>query len=179
MKIDELKLKLKNVVIKLKSDKKAVLLVLFGAIIMLAVVLVDFSPDKNDKPICSTDSDYENELEEKLCSLVSNINGAGRVKVMLTFESTGESVFACDSEENVENKGKESGNRKIKNEYIILKNNGDETGLQIKDVYPKVRGAAIVCDGAADPIIKGQIISVVSALFDINSTDISVAEMAD
>lgn len=164
---------------RIKSDRKALIIILLGAVIMLSVLMIDFPDKSKNKTEASLAQSYEQELEDKLCRLISNIDKAGDVKVMITFESSKESVYAFDSDESVESKGGESSGKKVKNEYIIVKKDGDEGGLQIKDVYPKVKGAAIVCEGADDPIIKGQIISVVSALFDINSTNISVAKMAD
>ena len=179
MKKDKMFAGLKNLFEKIKSDKKAIVIIAIGALVMFSVLIIDFPDKSNEKIETAYTEDYEHELEDKLCKLISNIDKAGKVKVMLTFESTKESVYAYDRDESIENKSGENSGKKIKNEYIIVKRDGDEGGLQIKDVYPKVKGAAIVCEGADDPIIKGQIISVVSALFDIKSTNISVAKMAD
>ena len=59
-----------------------------------------------------------------------------------------------------------------------IENDEDENGLLTKSVYPHVCGVAIVCDGAGDSVIKQRIIETVCALFDINSTNISVVRKA-
>ena len=107
--------------------------------------------------------------EKKLESLISKIEGVGKVSVMITFETGEESVKASDREESFRN-----GEQKIKNDYIIVDGESGETGMKIKSVYPKVKGVAVVCTGGSDYITKERIISVVSALFDISTTNISV-----
>ena len=97
---------------------------------------------------------------------------------MITYDTSDENVYAKDMDEEFENKENAPVEQRIKSEYIIINGSDGEAGLKIKNVYPTVRGVAVVCDGANDPNVKGQIVSVVSALFDINSTRISVAEMA-
>ena len=97
---------------------------------------------------------------------------------MITFDASDENVYAKDTDEEFENNESSPIEQRMKSEYIIIKGSDGEEGLKIKNVYPTVRGVAVVCDGANDPNVKGQIVSVVSALFDINSTRISVAEMA-
>ena len=163
---------------KLKSDKKALFIIAVGLLVMVLVLTVDFRPNEKGE-VSSGTADFEKELEEELCGILSQIKNAGRVRVMITFESSKEKVFAFDTDENVESRESLSNTRKTKNQYIIVDNGDSETGLELKDIYPRVRGVAVVCDGAENPVIKEQIVSVVSALFDIKSTNISVAEMAD
>ena len=88
---------------------------------------------------------------------------------MITYESGEESVFASDKEESFRN-----GEQKIKNDYIIVDGEKGETGLKIKSIYPEIKGVAVVCSGASDPVIKERIVSVVSALFDISTKNISI-----
>ena len=107
--------------------------------------------------------------EEKLQKLISEIEGAGRVKVMITLEASDENVFAYNRDESYR-----ENEQKFSSDYILIKNDGEETGLKLKTVYPKVKGVAVVCDGAHNPITKEHIISVISALFDISTKNISV-----
>lgn len=179
MNSEKLKGNAKRILEKLKSDKKALFIIGLGLLVMVLVLTVDLKPFAKSSPTSKDTPDFEQELEEKLCSLLMQIKNAGRVKVMITYESSKEKVFAFDTDENVESGESLSSTRKTKNQYIIVENGNNETGLELKDIYPKVRGVAVVCDGAGNPVIKEQIVSVVSALFNIKSTNISVAEMAD
>lgn len=169
--------------LKIKTDKNTKLKICAVALVicMFAVLLTSFGTNPKEKKN-TTDSDTDNksqQLEDQLVQLIAEIKGAGRVKVMITYDTSDENVYAKDTDEEFENMQSNTGGQRIKSEYIIVKGSDGEEGLRIKNILPTVRGVAVVCDGANDPNIKGQIIATVSALFDINSTRISVAEMAD
>lgn len=169
--------------LKTKIDKNTKLKICAVALVlcMLAILLSSFSSSsEHSKNTTESSTQTQSEqLSEQLTQLISEIKGAGRVKVMITYDATDENVYAKDTDEEFENIQSNTGGQRIKSEYIIVKGSDGEEGLKIKNILPTVRGVAVVCDGANDPNIKGQIISTVSALFDINSTRISVAEMAD
>lgn len=169
--------------IKAKLDKKTKLSLYVLALILCLVAVVltsvgSFSNERSDTTGKANESIDDPGLNEQLTELLSNIKGAGRVKVMITYEATDENVYAKDTDEEFENSENRPTQQKIKSEYIIVKGSDGEEGLKIKNVFPTIRGVAVVCDGGNDPNVKGQIVSAVSALFDINSTKISVAEMA-
>ena len=177
--------KAQEILNKLKSEigqnRKMKIYMIALLICLIAVAFtskIPFTKQKSDK-VETTDIKIDNaKLNEQLTELISKINGAGRVKVMITYDTSDENVYAKDMDEEFENKENAPVEQRIKSEYIIINGSDGEAGLKIKNVYPTVRGVAVVCDGANDPNVKGQIVSVVSALFDINSTRISVAEMA-
>ena len=162
---------------KLKNDKTALFTVIIGLIGMLLVVLSElplFSAEAESK------KDIEGlyscaELEKETEKLLSQIKGAGRVSVMLTFESDEEMIYAKDTEE----KTKGDGDEQSKADHIIVDSSDGETGLVVKVIYPKVRGVAVVCTGGDDPLVRSEVSAVVSALFDIGSNRISIARMAE
>lgn len=163
------------------KNKRLKTITAFLILCMLAVLLTAFLPETDsheDRTDSSPSENQSGQLNEQLTELIGTIKGAGRVKVMITYDTSGENVYARDTDEEIEVNG-DADSKRIKSEYIIVNSSQGEQGLKVKDVLPTVRGVAVVCDGAGDPYIKGQIISTVSALFDINSTRISVAEMAD
>ena len=138
---------------KIKEDKRVLIIIAVGVLGMALIFLSELKPASK------------------------GIEGAGRAEVMLTFDSSKEEVFAKDTDEDVEKREKETA-QKTKNKYIIVENDKGENGLITKSVYPRVCGVAIVCDGADDSVIKQRIVETVSALFDINSTNISVVRKA-
>lgn len=169
-----------KLLIKLKSDKKLLLILAVGILGMALIFLseVKTSSDKSQKdPLPSETATYEESVEKKLKALVESIEGAGRAEVMIVFASSKESVFAKDSDEDNE-KDEKSESKKTKSKYVIVENDNGENGLLTKAVYPSVSGVAIVCDGAGDSVIKQRIVETVSALFDINSKNISVVRKA-
>lgn len=164
---------------KIKEDKRVLIIIAVGVLGMALIFLSELKPASKGtvKADESSAASYEEITEQKLRALVESIEGAGRAEVMLTFDSSKEEVFAKDTDEDVEKREKETA-QKTKNKYIIVENDKGENGLITKSVYPRVCGVAIVCDGADDSVIKQRIVETVSALFDINSTNISVVRKA-
>lgn len=163
---------------KLKNDKKALLTVAVGILGMLLVLLSELPFTESAKAQADTTSQgefYTDDLERKTEKLISQIEGAGKVSVMLTYEATRETVWAKDV--NSKTQGSEGADTEEK--YIIVDTDQGESGLEIKVLYPKIRGVAVVCNGGDDPIVNSRIKSLVSALFDIGSNRISIARRAE
>lgn len=161
--------KINGFIDRIKKDKKSLLII---SVALLGMMLILFSGEdsKEFKDSQLSEVVYSSEeYEEKLSKLVSEIDGVGRVSVMITFESGEENVFASDDEEFIREEEK-----KTKKDYIIIDTEKGETGLKIKSVYPEIKGVAVVCVGASDPVVREQIVSVITALFDISSKNISV-----
>lgn len=167
---NEYRQKIDEVIKRLKDDKKAALII-FCTVIGMVMILLSGGTDDSQKVIADKSEGAESIVvsEERLQKLLSEIEGAGKVKVMITYEESAEEVFAFDKDEQIQ-----SDEQNYKSDYIIIKNDEGETGLKLKTVYPEVRGVAVVCSGADNPVTKERIISVVSALFDISTKNISV-----
>ena len=163
---------------KLKSDKKAVLIVAMGVLGML-LVLFSGSDDGTDSTRTEQETAIniysETELASSVEKLISTIDGAGKTKVMITYECYEETVYIYDKDEETQNDGRND----ISNEYIIIDAGDKEDGLKSKILAPKIRGVAIVCEGGNNPKTKEMIITSISALLDISSNKISVAPMAN
>jgi len=176
-----MKEKLKEKLIeKFKADKKLLIIVAVGVLGMALIFASEIKPAEKHTSQTSQTAEtvsYEESIEKKLRELVESIDGAGEAQVMIVFASSQESVFAKDTDEDIES-GENAGSKKTKSKYIIVENGAGENGLLTKAVYPVVNGVAIVCDGAGDSVIKQRIIETVSALFDINSKNISVVRKA-
>lgn len=162
------------------SDKRKTLLVVAFGILLMIAICFSGSDSKSELPKeeSKQQSESDTELADRLEDFLKKIEGAGRVEVMLTFETDEEKVFAKDSEEkeNITQDGKNEIN--LKNEHIIIEKESGEGGLEITKIYPKIRGVAIICDGGNNAVVKSKIVSAVSALFDINTNKISVSSMA-
>lgn len=156
---------------KLKKDKKLFYALVIGVSGLLLILFSQVgSYDKTAKANDGGEAVLsESELSEKLENIIEAIDGAGKCKVMLIYEGSYETVYAADESEDDTQKEKE---------YIIIDSESGEDGLKMKVIYPEIKGVAVVCQGGANPVIKEQIISLVSALFNISSNKISVAKMA-
>ena len=62
-------------------------------------------------------------------------------------------------------------------DYIILKNNNEEEAVMLREIYPRVRGIAIVCTGGDLPRIRETVTDLLSAAIGIPASKIQVAGM--
>lgn len=175
-------------VIQTVGKDKILLLILAGVI--LAASSIPWNDKKEDgesetvqKEETKTLVDYQNEMEEKLERLISSIDGAGEVKVMVTFSASSEKILKENHEYVKSEEGKEGEeNSQIENkqEMVILEDaKGNQVAVVQKEITPQVEGAAIVAQGGGDARIKQQIIDAVKALLDIDVNKISVAKMKE
>lgn len=159
---------------RIKRDKKLLLTVVLGltGILMIFASEISFSETETDSKVNehSISKMSSDELEE----IIESINGAGKTKVIITYEGTSENVYA----RNYSSQSKEN-DEKRDEEHIILDTGSDEDGLLVKKIFPKVTGVAVVCRGGNNPIVKNEITQLLKALFDIGSNNISITEMCE
>lgn len=116
------------------------------------------------------------ELEKELENILSQMQGAGKVSVMITFESGKESVPATDvkkSDNNTREKDNTGGTREINQstyESSIAYEEGQGGGKKpiiLKEMQPKVKGVIIISDGADDPQVKENLCNAAKVLLDV------------
>jgi len=127
----------------------------------------------------------EAELERKLKDTLENIQGVGKVKVMIYFKGGEEQIPAIninDSTSLTEEKDTDGGTRKItqKNDgrTIVMMNtdNGTEPFV-VKKYKPEVTGVCVVAEGAENNLIKLQIHKAVINLFGLKENQVNVYSM--
>ncbi len=169
---------------KTKLGKKPLLCVVLLLAGVVALVLSEAAAPSEQTSVpettslCSEDiNDYAYELEERLTSIISRIDGVGETKVMVTLESSSEDIYLhnFDYGENVEPSGKS--NVEHKDEYVIVEDKDGEKGIVVRVAQPKVRGVAVVCKGGGSQVVKSRITETVTALLDISAARVSVSEM--
>ncbi len=159
---------------KLKIDKRVLVIVIVGFIGIFLLTLSEILPNGDEKESPKDDtqvqsiSEYEENLEERLAALISEIDGAGETSVMLTLDCGDENVYAS------ENKTSDTASEK---EYVLIENEGNETGLLLKVSQPEVRGVAVVCSGADSAKVREEITGVITAVLGISTNRVNIAKM--
>lgn len=152
---------------------KFVLIVIAAGIILLAIPTGDKSPSTAETAgVAGSEEDFSVEvLEEKLGKILSQIEGAGDVSVMLTVRSGMERILATDREIT------ESDTKmNTKEETVVIStDNGDEVVL-VGQNYPTFQGALVVCRGGDDPNVQLQITRALSALTGLSTNRITVCK---
>lgn len=105
---------------------------------------------------------FEQALEEAL----SDIEGVGRVKVVLTLRSGTETIYAYNSNEQAE------GERQT---TMVMASGSQPVELRTKG--PTFQGAVIVCDGADRAVTRLMLTEAVKALTGITTDNISILKM--
>lgn len=138
-----------------------------GVVLMLIpTFLKDDKSEKGEKSEETSLEFYSERMEERLEALLESAQGVGKVRVILTLDSTREKVLAVNEEYSKDN---------YSAEYVIVNSQNEEEGIMIKEIYPKIRGVAVVCDGGDDPNVKMRVIELISAALGIPSNKIAVS----
>lgn len=158
----------------LKDEKNRVnLLVCIGVAGMLLLALSEWDPQENLSPgtlleetTAASQMDYAAQLQQQLRELISQVEGVGKVEVMVTLACQEQSVYATDSQT------ASDGSRSVS--HVLL---GD-SGLVEKVQTPQVLGVAVVCEGGGNAAVQNRVSELVAALTGVKSNHITVAQMA-
>ena len=132
---------------------------------------IEKNTDNNFEFLSWEDSYLEN-MEKRLREILSQIEGVGRVDILITMESYGETVYAKDVR-----KSGDSSKTDITEQTVIIQGpDRSEQALIERELYPGIRGAVIVCDGADNPVTAAKIIETVKAVLGIPANKICVAK---
>ena len=111
-------------------------------------------------------------VSEELCSILGQIRGVGRVRVMVTEQSGAQTHYQTD-----ESASQDTASTTKDSQTVLVTSGGAETGL-VKSVSPPVYlGAIVVCQGADDPAVRLAVSQAVSAVTGISTDRISVLKM--
>lgn len=124
-------------------------------------------------------------LELKLKSVLAQIQGVGRVDVMITYEDSGEQIPAYNikkSESNTQEEDGEGGARSITKDdcdSTLAYEDSPEGGKKpviLNGKRPEVRGVLVVAEGAGIVAVRQQIISAVTVVLDVPLHKVEVAQ---
>ena len=165
MEIEKITLKIRHM---FKKYKYALIILIFGIILMML-------PNKTE--IQTTDSistiSAQKSLDEELAQILSLIDGAGEVQVLLTKEIGEETIYQTDEDTSVQ---ADSSSVKIKT-IILTTADKAQTGL-IKQINPpKYLGAIVLCQGADRPSVRLAVTEAVSKVTGLGANNISVLKM--
>lgn len=139
-----------------------------GVFLMLLPNFSDRSEEKprEEDPLRAEESFlYSEMLEEKLCRLISGAEGVGNAHVVVTLDRGVESVLA---------QNETSGEKSVSVDYVIMQGSDGEEAVPIAEIYPRVRGVAVVCEGGESPGVQERVVSLISAALGISASRIAV-----
>lgn len=133
-----------------------------------------------------SDSDYVSYWEDKLEDSLSYVEGAGKVKVLITLKESEEKVVEKDGPEEfsdtVENDAaggnRTTGESRIEKTTIYTTDErGNSVPYVVKTIPPMVEGVVVIAQGADQLVVRQNIIEAIQVLFDIDMNKITVVKM--
>lgn len=167
-----------------QTEKRVRILALLGALGIFLLCLSELLPnsrasqtEESEKTRTQTEENaFCEQTEKKLSELIAQMEGAGRVQVMLTLESSDEKIYAADEKSNAKTDGGAE-QKSYDSKYVLVDGASGDAGMLLKTNAPKVKGVIIVCDGGANPAVANQITNAVSAALGIGANRVSVLKM--
>ena len=165
---------LKKLYEKIKGDKKILLIALLGltGCLLLGVSQMFSSADNTYSQTDIQWLELEEKTAQRLEELLKDVDGVGRVQVFVSLESLTESVYALNRDYS-QNEEKSEGNE----EYVIVEQDGEDSGLIIKTLMPVYRGVAVSCEGGGSSVVKNEVTKLVTAALGINANRVYVTKM--
>ncbi len=174
------------------NNKKIENMVFIVVLLIITIVIINYvwndgkSSSKNTtnsagKQLATTQTTQNNveanqtnssdNLEQRLESILANIDGVGDVKVFINYSESLETVAMYNensktttTEENDKSGGvKKTEQTDSQKEVVYQEQNGTKTPIIQKTVEPKIEGAIITAKGASDINVKTSIIQAVEA----------------
>lgn len=107
---------------------------------------------------------------EALTRILTQVQGAGKVKLLLTIAAGEQTLYQIDKTEDAAGR--------INSETVIITDaDRNQQGLVQKTLAPEYRGAVVLCQGAGDANVRLAIVEAVSDATGLSTDRISVLKM--
>ena len=144
-------------------------------ILVIGIVLISWPEGKSTKQTAADERPQASFADptEELTQILSQIRGAGKVKLLLTLQAGEKTVYQTDrdtaSTENSDSVRVET--------VVITGSDRAQTGLVQQILAPQYRGAIVVCQGADDDRVRLAVIEAVADATGLGTDRISVLKM--
>lgn len=149
--------------------KYAIIILVIGFVLMTLPNNTSSGKNKTD----SAAQPAQVPLNEQIATLLTKVEGAGHVEVMLSIETGEEILYQTD--EDINTTEQTSAGRK--EAVIITDSDRNEAGLIKQTNPPNYLGAIIICEGADNPSVKLALCDAVSKITGLGMDRISVLKM--
>lgn len=153
----------------LDKYKYALLILAVGILLMLLPSQTEPETENAAPQITTEPETMENMLEQ----ILAQIDGAGKVAVLLSEQEGSETFYQTDTES-------QTGETDTSNQsqtVIVTDSDRNESGLIRRTDPPKYQGAIVVCQGAARAEVRLAIVEAVRCATGLGANQISVIKM--
>lgn len=131
---------------------------------------------------------HEEQLESRLQEILSQIEGAGNVRVMITLAQSQEIVVAEDGKydrTHTEETDAQGGRRTVEalntsgTKLTITGKDGSLTPLILKTIAPRVEGVIIAAQGGGDAVVREQLLRAAQTVLGVEPHKVQVLKLID
>lgn len=173
------------------KERRLKLAVLAGVAGMALILLASFFPQKEKKtdskvPVSvqaqtgssnpQTAEEYRSDLEKRLEATLSEMEGVGRVKVMLTLSATGETIYAKEEKQSSSQDGEKSAFQS-ESQYAVVESDRTQTPIIRRVETPRIAGAVVLCEGGGSAVTRESVAKTVSTALGVPIGKIYVAKI--
>lgn len=146
---------------KLREAKIPLLLLCAGLLLVLTGGHESRTGASTDDRGAAAVMESLDESEERLTSLLQEIDGVGEVHVLLSYETTSETEYVSDNGETV----------------LLSSGGGTEAALAKYMRYPRYQGAVIVCRGADQASVRLHVMEATARFTGLGTDRITVLQL--
>lgn len=154
------------------KDIRAVLKKYRGAVLVLlcGIALMCLPRQQETKKAAVPEEQQQQTLEQALEKILSQVSGAGKVRVLLSGQLSETKRYQTDDTQ--------SGSGELRQETVILTGeNRVQTALVRQTEAATYRGAIVVCQGAENPKVALSVVQAVAAVTGLSTNRITVLKM--
>ncbi len=178
--------------LNVKDKNTWLILGIFGVLLLVIALPADLPDKKGSESIQAQPAggeitqrfgqertdDAAASLEKRLEQTLSLIDGAGKVRVMITLKDAGEKVVEKDVTRRTDTDAGGSQNTDQSQSSVYEKDGSAETPYISNELTPQVEGVLVVAQGGGNSIVKQNILQSVMALFPLEAHKITIVKMS-
>lgn len=160
-------------IIELTKKYRYLVLILVIGIVMMLIPSKNKAQDTTDSIKDGIMINTYQDITQELTQVLSQMQGVGQVKVMLTISVGEQTIYQVD-----ENSSSNDSGASVQKETVIITGTDRIEQPVVSYVKPPTYlGAIIVCHGADQPAVKLAVMDAVSKITGLSSDKISVVKM--
>lgn len=160
---------LKQLVAAVGKYKYTALILLLGIVLMCVPLHPDGREINSQK---AEEINKIDDMENKLEEMLSLVDGAGNVRVLLSIQTGPAHIYQTDTQER-----RNSDTEETERQTVLVSSGADELPLEIMVTYPTYKGAVVVCDGADRAAVKLAVVQAVCTATGLGSDSVTVIKM--
>ncbi len=160
--------------VKLKGFKlnRVTVITVICAVLGLALLLFTGGDgEKEESAEYRSVISYTEKLERRVEEICLAVDGIDKVDVLLTLESGSEFVYA----DNIKDESIGEGGRSYTSDYLIIEKDDGTAPVLVSEIYPRIRGVAVVCNGGDKPAVQKKLTELLSAALGISAGRIRIS----